>query len=286
MKKHATSSGSRDTSLTLAMNAAEGVLQITFADADGKLIYGQWMEASSRGVEILTPSIAHALKLLERRPEDIRKIAAVSGPGSFTGLRLTATTASGLAKATGAKQASINYMSLLARQCLSHVQASGEKVLLCCLTRARRDLVYAQCFVRAPDSSPPFRPATDLAVLSIASKDAAWHILETAMENDATRVFLAGTGAQENRDALIPHLSVPEAPRITILNVLHPMSDTLMAAAREARYTHEDIAPLYVRASDAEENLPQIASRLGLNPSEAVEKLHALTHTKPEDTEE
>lgn len=275
-----------DSGLTLAINAAEGVLQIAFADADGKLIYGQWVEASSRGVEILTPSIMHALKLLERRAGDIRKIAAVSGPGSFTGLRLAATTASGLAKASGAKQAPINYMSLLARQCFSQAQSTGEKAILCCLMRARRDLVYAQCFIRDPDCRPPFRAVTNLAVLSVASRDAAWHILETAMENDAARVYLAGTGALENRDTLIPHLSVPEAPRITILNILHPMSDTLIAAARDASYTSEDITPLYVRASDAEENLPQIAARLGLDPTAAVEKLHALTHTNPEDTEE
>jgi tRNA threonylcarbamoyl adenosine modification protein YeaZ len=283
MKKY---SAPRDMGLTLAMNAAEGVLQITFADADDKLIYGQCMEASSKGAEKLTPSIRHALKLLGRGPGDIRRIAAVSGPGSFTGLRLTSATASALAHSTGAKQASFDYMSLLMRQCLTHNQGYGEKAILCCLTRARRDLVYAQCFVRDPDCRPPFRAVTELAVLSVASKEAAWHILETAMENDAAHVFLAGTGAHENRDALIPHLSVPEAPRITILNILHPMSDTLMAAALEARYSDEDISPLYVRASDAEENLPQIAVRLGLDPSEAVEKLRTLTRTKPEDTKE
>lgn len=283
MKKR---SAPQDTGLTLALNAAEGIVQIAFADADGNLIYGQWMEASSRGAEILAPSIRHALTLLEREPGDIRKIAAVSGPGSFTGLRLTATTASGLAKATGAKQAAINYMNLLARQSFAQTPHAGEKAVLCCMTRARRDLVYLQCFVRDPDNRPPFRAVTDLAVLSVSSKDAAWHILETAMENDATRVYLAGTGAHENRDTLIPHLSVPEAPRITMLSALHPMSDTLIAAALAADYSDEDIAPLYVRASDAEENLPQIAARLGLDPSEAVEKLHILTHTKPEDTEE
>lgn len=282
MKKRSTP---QSPGLILAMNAAEGVLQIAFADSEGRFIYGQLVEASSRGAEILAPSIQHALKLLERTAGDIQKIAAVSGPGGFTGLRLTAATASGLARACGAKQASIDYMSLLARQCLSHMYGIGEKAVLCCLTRARRDLVYAQCFVSAPDGLPPFNAVTGLAVFSVSSKDAAGHILKAAAENDATRVFLAGTGVHENRDTLIPHLSIPGAPRITILNVLHPMPDTLIAAATEAHFTHDDIVPLYARASDAEENLPQIAAKLGLDPAKALEKLHALTHTKPEDAE-
>lgn len=282
MKKRSTP---QSPALTVALNAAEGVLQIAFADAEGKLIYGQRVEAASRGAEMLAPSIRHALTLLERTAEDIQKIAVVSGPGSFTGLRLTAATASGLARACGAKQASIEYMSLLARQCLPLMRDTGEKAVLCCLTRARRDLVYAQCFVCDSDCRPPFRAVTGLAVFSVSSEDAAEHILKAATENDAALVLLAGTGAHENRAALIPHLSVPEAPRISILDVLHPTLDTLMVAAQEAHFTHDDITPLYARASDAEENLPHIAAKLGLDPAKAMEKLHILTHTKPEDSE-
>ncbi|CAK7054038.1 MAG: hypothetical protein DELT_01134 [Desulfovibrio sp.] len=273
-----------DAGLTLALNAAEGVLQMTFADANGKLVYGQWIEAVSKGAEMLAPSISHALSMLERQPEDIRNIAVVSGPGSFTGLRLTASTAAGLARSTGALQAGLNYMHLLARQCLPAAQPS-EPAVLCCLMRARRDLVYAQCFMRDANCAPPFKAVTTLDVFTVSSGDAAEHILKTAAEHGVSRIFLAGTGVHENHHALVAQLS-PHAPRTTLLDVTHPMPDKLMDAALEASYSKDDIEPLYVRASDAEENLPQIATRLGMDPEKAVEKLRALTHSGPEDTPE
>lgn len=308
-----------DTGLTLALNAAEGVLRIAVADADGGLLFSQGVDAFSRGAEVLAPSIRHALAILERRPEDIRRVAAVSGPGSFTGLRLTAATAAGLARAVGAKQAPLAYMDLLARQCLAALldgtpcfscgtpphappgtalpgpripdhgaahYGPGANALLCCLTRARRDLVFALCYACAPGHMPPYRAVTDLAVFSVSSGDIVRHILGAAADANAASIFLAGTGAHENRDTLASHFAPPKAPRVFFLNVTHPSPDTLMAAALDAPYTERDIEPLYARVSDAEENLPHIAARLGLNPSDAAAKLHAITHAMPETTGE
>lgn len=269
--------------LTLAMNAAEGAIQIVFGDHDGKLIYGQWIRAVSRGAEILTPAIEAGLSLLEKKPCDISRIAAVRGPGSFTGLRLTAATAAGLARVTGASQAGIDYMHLLARQGLPFLPPASEIAHLWVIVRARRDLVYMQAFVRDRDVTPPMRPVTDLAVKTVSSNDAPQYIFDTALLHGATRVLLCGSGALGNRDAFVTGLAVPDAPRTTLLEIEGSMSDTLLAAARDAVYDRADIEPLYVRASDAEVNLPQIAGRLGLDPDEAVAKLHELTHAKPGD---
>lgn len=268
--------------LTLALNAAENFLQLAFADAGGRCVYEQSVDATSRGAEMLAPSIQHALALLERKPGDIRTVAAVAGPGGFTGLRLTAATAAGLARTTGARQASLGYMDVLALECLPLWRNAGEG-LLCCCTRARRDLVYTQCFTLAP-GRPGFSPATAVTALTVASGDAARHIREAAAASGASRVFLAGSGAHENREILLQAFAAGEITAV-LLETVRPSAAALLAAALEASYATEDIVPLYVRVSDAEENLPQIAVRLGLDPDEAAAKLRALTSARPEAAE-
>lgn len=267
--------------LTLALNAAEGALQMVFADAEGHLVYGLQAEAASRGAEFLAPSIHTALSLMGEPPAAITRIAAVNGPGSFTGLRLATATASGLARATGANLAGIGYMQLVARQCLPLTGTVGPNDHLWVLVRARRDLVYMQAFVRAPESPVPLLPITGLEVCSVAAGDAARLILDTAVLLNTPRVLLGGSGVQNNRDALVRSLAGSGAPRMTMLPPAPPTLQTLLELAMEANYGTEDIGPLYARASDAEENLPEIAARLGLDPDDAVRKLKTLTRAVP-----
>ncbi|SBW01415.1 putative Glycoprotease family protein [uncultured delta proteobacterium] len=271
-----------DKSLTLVMDAAEGRLQVGLAGADGRFLFGSVVDAPSRGVEILTHTLESVFTLLDRDIADIARIAVVRGPGSFTGLRLTAATAAGLARAVSARQAGLDYMHCIARQCMPFLGATTPDAQLWVLVRARRDLVYAQAFVQEKWDEVPFHALTDLAVLPVSSGEAAAHIAETATMHKASRVLLAGSGAKENRDLLIPGLSGAESPRLTFLDVTAPWPDTLLAAALGADYGDADIEPLYVRVSDAETNLPHIARRLGLDPDDAVRRLHKLTHSQPD----
>lgn len=270
-----------DTGLTLTLNAAEGTLEIGIADADGHMLYGNSINAPSRGAEILAPAIASAFSLLGRDITEISRIAVVRGPGSFTGLRLVTTTAAGLARAVGARQSGLNFMDCLARQCLPHLSAVDRDAQLWILSRARRDLVYIKAYAYNKGEPYPLRTLTKLNVLPVSSGEAAAHILATASLYKASRILLAGSGAKENRNTLLPGLSAAADIRTTFLDVVMPMPDVLAQAATEALYSNEGIAPLYVRSSDAEANLPQIANRLGLDPDEAVHKLHELTHALP-----
>ncbi|MDL2316675.1 tRNA (adenosine(37)-N6)-threonylcarbamoyltransferase complex dimerization subunit type 1 TsaB [Desulfovibrio sp. OttesenSCG-928-A18] len=56
-----------------------------------------------------------------------------------------------------------------------------------------------------------------------------------------------------------------------------PSPQALLAAALAAEYGRQDITALYARASDAEENLEQIARSLGLDPVQARQRLNELT---------
>ncbi|MDR3073831.1 MAG: tRNA (adenosine(37)-N6)-threonylcarbamoyltransferase complex dimerization subunit type 1 TsaB [Deltaproteobacteria bacterium] len=269
------------TGLTLALGAAEGALQIAVGDKNGRLIYGQWIDAASRGAELLAPAIRDGLACIRKSTEDIAKIAVVRGPGSFTGLRLTAATSAGLARTNGAKQAGLDHMRLVARASLPTLLSAPEDAHLWSLVRARRDLLYMQAFTRARNLSPPFRALTELAVVPVSTGEAARLILALASQHGASRVLLAGSGVEEHRNALVMGLAVPDAPRVSLLGTVVPMADILLAEALDARYGDEDIEPLYARPSDAEENLPQIAQRLGLDPDEAVRELRAITRSKP-----
>lgn len=267
---------------TLVMNAAEGTLEIALADETGRLLFASALDAPSRGAESLTPALEAAFSLTGKTAADLARIAVVRGPGSFTGLRLTAATAAGLARATGAEQAGIDYMDSLAREGAPYLAALAplaQETHLWILVRARRDLVYTKAYAYDPDGIVPVRALTDLAVLTVASGEAAARILETASLHGASHVLLAGSGAADNRDAVLAGLS--NSPCATLLDILMPMPHTLVRMAREADYSAADVEPLYVRPSDAETNLPHIAGRLGLDPDAAVRKLHELTHALP-----
>lgn len=279
--------------LALSLNAAEGTLEIGIADASGLLLFGCVIEAPSRGAEILTPALEAAFSLIGRKVSELDRIAVVRGPGSFTGIRLTAATAAGLARATGAAQAGIDYMDSLARESAPSLKTHAPDSLLWVLVRARRNLVYAKAYANDPDGTIPIRAVTELAVLPVLSGEAAAHILATASAHNASHVLLAGSGAAENRDALLAGLSMPAGlpggpcggPGATVLDIPMPSPHTLARMAREADYFSTDVEPLYVRSSDAETNLPRIAGRLGLDPDDAVRKLHELTHALPEEGE-
>lgn len=279
-------SGVDGSGLTLALNAAEGVLQIAVGDHTGRFIYSQQIYTASNGVEVLTPALNAAFMLLNKKPADIARVAVVRGPGSFTGLRLTAVTAAGLARTVRATQAGIDYMELLARECEPSLSAADTDTLLWVLVRARRDLVYMRAFVRDWGSSFGMRAATELEVQPVAAENAAAvRILEAARKFGCSRVLLAGSGLEDNRESLVRGLAVPGAPRVTGIEVQSASPEKLIAAALAAEYGPADIEPLYVRSSDAEENLAQIARRLGNDPKESARQLFALTHTKPESVE-
>lgn len=263
-------------SLTLALCAAEGRLLMVLGrkgqSADGaEIIFAQDWQATAQGVELLAPALHDALAALGLTPRHIGRVAAVNGPGGFTGLRLTIATAAGLARALGAAQAPLPYLPLLAAQAaelwrgLNPDSAAPE---LWALTHARRALVYAQAFAFTP-SGPA--PRTEIIVLSLE---------ESAALLAGREILAFGSGLCKNRDFFAAAL--PQA-RLLGPPFEQAAPSALLRAALAAVYSTEDITPLYVRQSDAEENLPDLAARLGLDPKDAAERLAALLAAPPQD---
>ncbi len=208
--------------------------------------------ASGRAAELLAPMIAEALGEAGLGPSQLAGVACVRGPGSFTGIRVVLATALGLSLGAGLPMAGLDFLPLLAA---SAARAATGAVLA--VTHARAGQVYVQAFLADGDLAPMGRPEALFleAALARASEAAA-----------VGPLWLVGDGAVRHREAfsrVVPLATVlgPEA--------CAPHPDTLLAAARAAAYGFAPIDPLYLRQSDAEENLAALAAGRGLSPETA-----------------
>ena len=258
--------------LTLILNSMEGPIQLALAkqtlspgNTPGIADSMCW-EPQGQGADTLIPNLE---KLLERNglvPASINRIACVRGPGSFTGIRLALSTALGLSRSIPGRPAlgGIDYLPLLA------VTAAKENALpafasIWALTHARRWQVHIQGFAageRLVSLGEPKGCLLEKAALYIKTKSLP-----------EAPIYLTGSGLARNMEyfaANTPEAALLESP-------VYPNLEALNAAAANARYSDKPIDPLYLRVSDAEENLPYIATGLGLDPHQAMLDLLKLT---------
>ncbi len=264
-------------SLTLVLNAAEGRLQFALGRGPELLCAQDW-QAQGQGAELLAPALEAALKLCGLKAAQLEHIACVRGPGAFTGLRLALATAAGLARGSGAKQAGLDYLPLLAAEACERLWPTGTDTRFWVLTHARRNLVHLQGFYQdqrsaAPGRVPPICPDTDLLVLA---PDAAVKLM-AGRARESGPCLLLGSGLARNAQAFDVLLAqqMPQA-KIPPLSFNHPSPEFLFRAALELDYAEQDVTPLYARPCDAEENLPEISARLGLDQDAAQRRLAEL----------
>ena len=218
----------------------------------------QWT-VPGQSVKFLVPGIKEALDGFGVGTEVLEKIACVRGPGSFTGLRLVLAAAEGIAAGHGLPLAGLDYLPLL---------ATGPSALITgplhVLTYARRGLVYSQSF-----DAPSLTEVAPLASLTL--EEAAARLRD--LGDSCT---LMGTGLRKNPD-FFSELADAN-PGYTLLDAKwdNPSPETLLEAAVEADYSDSSMEPIYVRPTDAEDNLNSIAKKRGLDPDEARRKLEEL----------
>lgn len=232
----------------LVVNGVESRLQIVLGDREG-LLWSHESTAPGRLMTRLAPALDWMFKAFDLSVADLGGIAAVRGPGSFTGVRLVLATVLGLSRGGSVPQAGLDYLPLL---------AAGPATLLhgelWVCTHARHDQVYLQGFT-CPHAEP-VHPARAVG-------------LEEAASLLATRSLpfhLVGSGCRKNRDWLHSHgLGKALLPPAWDL----PATTLLLACARGAAFSTSPVTPCYLRSSDAEENLPGIAAGRGLSEEEA-----------------
>ncbi|MEW5773670.1 MAG: tRNA (adenosine(37)-N6)-threonylcarbamoyltransferase complex dimerization subunit type 1 TsaB [Thermodesulfobacteriota bacterium] len=223
----------------------------------GAVLAALSLDAPGRHNEVLAPAVERLMRLADVAPADLSGVACVRGPGSFTGVRMTLAFSLGLARAASLPLAGLDYLPILAEACAPLLDGT-----LAVLTRARRGQVYVQ-----PFAAPGGRPLA-------APRAAALKALPGLLAGLPAPLRLAGGGATENRAELAGLL-----PGVQVLDAAwdHPLPAVLARLACAAAYSSAPIEPLYLRASDAEDNLEAIAAAKGLDPAEARRRLDEAT---------
>lgn len=252
-----TSADSSRKDLVLAVNGCEERLQVALGrtEQDGvHLLASREWTVPGQSVRYLVPGISEMLADFGAAMNRVARMACTRGPGSFTGLRLALAAVQGLAAGQSVPLAGLDYMPLLAKAPAPLLNGT-----LHVLTYARRNHVYLQSF-SCPNAAS-LGPATALKT------DAALTLLET----DSGPASALGSGLAKHpdfRDAL-----ADKGIRILLPHWDAPTPEILLEAAMSADFSNTPIDPLYIRVSDAEENLPFIAKKRGIDPEEAQRRL-------------
>lgn len=112
------------TNLYLTINTAERLTQFLISrvvinknqDTSSEILYSQMSEQVKASTEFLIPALDEACQKLGISIHDISHIAAVTGPGNFMGIRMSAVTVSALMRVLPKRtvQTPLNYMQCLA----------------------------------------------------------------------------------------------------------------------------------------------------------------------------
>lgn len=185
----------------------------------------------------LLPMISEALNRCALTVRDVDLFAAVTGPGSFTGVRIGVSTVKGMAHGAGKPCAGVNALQALA------AGVAAADMLICPIQDARAGQVYGAAFLAG---MPPTRVADDMAAkLGL--------YLETVLEaaKDGRKLCFVGDGVLTYRDAIQSALGDRAVFMPAHLSMLRPAS-VAMLADYETPVDYLTLQPYYLRAPQAE----------------------------------
>lgn len=193
--------------------------------------------------QTLLPMLSDLLQMLELPADWAEYIAVCSGPGSFTGLRIAAATAKGLAQATGAKIIPVPTVDALAFNLWSCVD------VVCPIMDARREQVYTGLydFVGKEHGFDVLVPQDAVAFSEIAKKI-----------NDLGRpVVFLGDGVEHFKSAMDELLAVnytiaPLTHRYQRASCVSAVAEFLYGKDSSVAIEAGAFAPDYLRLSQAE----------------------------------
>lgn len=229
----------------LVINSTEELLQVLLV-REGMVLGSEFHVGHDTSMALLAPAVRNVLRASCRaRPHGV---AVVRGPGALTGIRIGLATALGFARGWNIPVAGLELPALLVAGL-----PVRQKSRVCVALHARRGQVVAQWF--NPDRTPQGPPG-----------NVETGCLAEQLRNTPNPLLALGSGIRRNAPLL------PEAGEH--LNYADPIFDApspaaLAAAALAAVYGRTLPVPLYLRLSDAEQNLKAIAAQKGLSLSVA-----------------
>lgn len=257
--------------ITLILGSSEQYLYIVFAQ-DTEIVCAQEWLIHASGSELLAPAITDILQKINIFPQNISRISCISGPGSFSGLRLILATTTAMRRTLNIPVATLNYLEVLAASSWPLLSPQNSITLhakLRIVTYARQQLVYVQDF-RLDESLPV--PITEPQVLPI-----------TDVIQISEPTLFVGSGVKRN------YTYFQEQAQTNHAIFLYPQPISVSSSAlvqlteriMPFEWQENDPEPLYLRPSDAVENLSSIAIRNGQNPDHAHSELENLLKQDP-----
>lgn len=227
----------------LGLDAATAVCGVAVVE-DERLLCDYRLQAGSSHAEHLLVLVDRALKDLSLTLADLDGLSLTIGPGSFTGLRVAVSTVKGLVTGLPRPVAAISTLEALAWN------LPFARHPICPLLDAKKQEVYAALFV--------FSESGELKRLMEDQVIAPMELLGRLSAPGGGPTFFVGDGAFRYRDLIADQLGrwarfVPVAHRGSIASVVAQLG--LDRLKRGQRVEMDDLAPAYLRRSDAELNL-------------------------------
>ena len=222
----------------LAIDTSSMVASAAVMD-DQKLLAEHIVNHKRTHSEQLMPIIERVLESCDVKVRDLDAIAVASGPGSFTGLRIGAATAKGLAHACGIKIVGVPTLDGLAFN-LSFCQG-----IICPIMDARRNQVYTALYKWEGGSLFKLMPHCAIALNEL---------LEDLKKREERVVFL-GDGVPVHRKTIQRALGdrAGFAPKSAGRQRASSIAElALQALERGEGQNAETFVPFYLRKSQAE----------------------------------
>lgn len=226
----------------LALDTSMGACSaaVLSGDGDARKLFAR-QERMERGhAEALMPMVAEVLAEAGIGPSALDVIAATTGPGSFTGVRIAIAAARGLALVTRVKLFGIDSLTVMARE--ARQSGAAGRGPFAVVVDARRGMLYLGLY----DASGERR----VGPLLNAPDDAA-----AALPRDVH--VAVGSGAH-----LLAEAAIRRGQAIEVrLPELQPSAAALAEIAFDSGETTSILRPLYLRPPDAKPQMQHVARR-------------------------
>ena len=225
----------------LAIDSSGTAVSASLAD-DEKIIAEYALNFKITHSQTLMPAVDSIIKASNFDIKELDYIACTSGPGSFTGLRIGAAAAKGLAHGLG-----INVIGVPTLEALAYNIFETDKII-CSIMDARRSQVYNAFYEfndgRLSEIYPQEARSIDDVLLKAAGFDRKVIFL-----GDAVPVYKEKILSLSNAVLAPQHCNIQRAASVAALAFVY---------AKEGKITaYSDFAPFYLRKSQAERELEE-----------------------------
>ena len=218
----------------LALDSTAKVASVALCE-DGRLLGEYTINNGNTHSETLLPMIEAMLGQLEVTIDDVDAFAVAAGPGSFTGVRIGAATIKGLAFGSGKPCVGVSTLEALAK---NPALPCG---LICPVMNARRNQVYTAIFRAENGSLERLLPDSAIAISE----------LDEILSQYDEPVVLCGDGYDVTLP-LLTHKVLPLCERLRHQSAFNVALCAMEAIARGETVTDTELAPTYLRLSQAE----------------------------------